>query len=102
MDEQNNVAGATNTNNTMNMPKKSKTNSMVLIMVVAIALIVIAIIISMRENMNEQLDTQIMQKQSEIRTNDTIAKQLDTQGTSDNLDDIEKDLNDTNVDSLTQ
>lgn len=83
-------------------PIKNEKNTMKLV-IVLIIVIVMALLLNIKNKKEmDSIDSEIDQKQSEIKANDASVKILQTQGTGDEINDIEKDLNATNVEVLTQ
>lgn len=91
----------TTMNGMPNMAPAKKSNSMVLIVVILIILAVFLVTNMMQNKKSDALDTEIMQKQAEIKASDLQAQALNAQSESDTTADIEKDLNATNVESIT-
>lgn len=92
--------------NEMNNPNNAlpvkKHNGMTVLIVIVIILLAAILIINTKQNKEEMaLDQEIAQKQAEIKANDEQVKQIQIQGTNDDVGSIEADLNATNVDAIT-
>jgi hypothetical protein len=88
--------------NSNSMPPK-KENSLMKLILALVLVIILALVINASDRKEmEELNTQINQKQSEIKINDEQVKKIEVQGESDTVADIEADLNATNVDAIDQ
>ncbi len=103
MDPLNNNQGY-NPSSMNSMPQNgnhSSSNKALLLVSVLIVILLIVLLMNIKKNKEEKaVDEQIMQAQAEIMANDQVTQELNVQGNTDELNDIEKDLNATNIDSL--
>jgi len=81
---------------------KSKNTSLVLLIILVIILVIILILNTQKHKQMTEVENQITQIQTDIRANDELTKQIETQGASDEITDIEKDLNAINIDTIDQ
>jgi HAMP domain-containing protein len=85
-----------------NNTPKSKNKSLVLLVILVVILFIILVLNTQNQKEMAELDNQITQVQTDIRTNDEITKQIETQGSSDEITEIEKDLNAISIDTIDQ
>jgi len=97
---QNNMGANMNSNS---MPPVKKENSLMKLILALVLVIILALVINASDRKEmEELNTQINQKQSEIKINDEQVKKIEVQSESDTVADIEADLNATNIDAIDQ
>ncbi len=90
-----------NMNNMQQGNNHSSSNKALILVSVLIVVLLAVLLINIKKNKEEKaVDEQIMQAQAEIMANDEVTQQIQVQGNTDELNEIEKDLNATNIDSL--
>lgn len=97
----NNPSFTPNPNMGQGVNPEHKNNKTLMLLGVLIAILAVILVLNIKTNKEEaMIDAEIMQMQEEIRANDEITQQIEVQSSSDELRDIEMDLNATNIDSL--
>lgn len=84
-------------------PVIKKENSLMKLILALVLVIILALVINASERKQmDELDTQINEKQDQIKASDEQVKKIEVQSESDTIADIEADLNATNIDGIDQ